>query len=66
MPIQEEIQRRGQNEQIQKSITNRLTNAGIKVQSGKKTPKKGEYSGIISNSKKVFVHGNLKLDHDSH
>lgn len=54
MPIQEEVQSRGQNKATQKSIEKRLTSAGIKVQSGKKTPKKGEFSGIISNSKKVL------------
>lgn len=41
--------------QMQKSsITSRLSNAGIKVQSGKRVPNKGEYSGIIGESKKVL------------
>lgn len=47
---------RGQkNGQIQKSlITSRLDKAGIKVRSGKKAPKNGEFSGIIGTSKKVL------------
>ncbi len=35
-------------------ITNKLARAGIKVQSGKKTAKNGEFSGILGNSKKVL------------
>jgi len=56
MPIQKEVQKRDPNKATQKSrsIEKRLTSAGIKVQSGKKTPKKGEFSGIISNNKKVL------------
>ncbi|MFD2760892.1 hypothetical protein [Lentibacillus juripiscarius] len=54
MPIREEVQRSVQNKATQKSIEKRLTSAGIKVQSGKKAPKKGEFSGIISNSKRVL------------
>lgn len=54
MPIHKEIQRIDQKEHIQQSITNRLIRAGIKVQSGKKTQKKGKYSGIISNSKEIL------------
>ncbi|WP_010531749.1 hypothetical protein [Lentibacillus jeotgali] len=54
IPIQKEVQRRDQNKATQKSIEKRLTSAGIKVQSGKKTPKKGEFSGIISNNNKVL------------
>lgn len=40
--------------QIKTTITTKLTNAGIKVHSGKKSPREGEYSGIIGNSKKIL------------
>lgn len=50
MPIHKQIQTK----QTQQSITNRLVRAGIKVQSGKKTQKKGEYSGIISNRNEIL------------
>lgn len=43
------------NNKMQESlIKRRLNEAGIKVHSGKKVPKKGEYSGIIGKSKKVL------------
>lgn len=35
-------------------ITSKLAKAGIKVQSGKKVPKNGEFSGILGNSKKIL------------
>lgn len=35
-------------------ITNKLARAGIKVNTVKKTPKNGEYSGILGNSNKVL------------
>ncbi|WP_154665499.1 hypothetical protein [Bacillus andreraoultii] len=35
-------------------LIKRLNEAGMKVHSGKKVPKKGEYSGIIGKSKKVL------------
>lgn len=54
MPIRNGNQKKTQDNATQRSITDRLTDAGIKVQSGKRIPKKGEYSGIISNSKKVL------------
>ncbi|MBM7649804.1 hypothetical protein JOC78_002788 [Bacillus ectoiniformans] len=35
-------------------IESTLTQAGIKVKPGKKSPRSGKYSGIIGNSKKVL------------
>jgi len=35
-------------------IKNKLNQAGIKVHSGKKVPKRSEYSGIVGKSEKVL------------